>query len=71
MTATVTIQNADSALINALKSVVKLSPSARLKIQKPAKDDFYSEENIRHLKELKRLDDAGMLKFTEHELIEA
>ena len=34
------------------------------------RDDFYSEANIRHLEELKRLDDAGQLKFTKHELIE-
>ncbi len=34
------------------------------------RDDFYSEANIRHLEELKRLDDAGQLKFTKHDLIE-
>ena len=34
------------------------------------RDDFYSEDNIRHLEELKRLDDVGQLKFTKHELIE-
>ena len=27
------------------------------------KDDFYNEANIRHLEELKRLDDEGKLKF--------
>lgn len=27
------------------------------------RDDFYSEANIRHLEELKRLDDAGQLHF--------
>ena len=34
------------------------------------KDDFYNEANIRHLEELKRLDDEGKLKFTKHDLIE-
>ena len=69
MTATVTIQNANQTLIAALKSLVKLSPSARISIKKTLKDDFYSEENIRHLEELKRLDDEGKLKFTQHELV--
>lgn len=27
------------------------------------RDDFYSEANIRHLEELKRLDDVGQLHF--------
>lgn len=27
------------------------------------RDDFYSEANLRHLEELKRLDDAGQLHF--------
>lgn len=70
MTATVTIQNADNALINALKSLVKLSPSAHIKVQKTPKDDFYSEENIHHLEELKRLDDAGKLNFVEKSMEE-
>ena len=70
MTATVTIQNANPTLIAALKSLVKLSPSAHISIKKTLKDDFYSEENIRHLEELKRLDDEGKLKFTQHELVE-
>lgn len=71
MTATVTIQNANKPLIDALKSLVKLSPSARISVKKAAQDDFYNEENIRHLEEMKRLDDEGKLKFTKHDLIEA
>ena len=63
MTATLTIQNANSTLVDAIKSILKLSPSAHLSIKKTAKDDFYSEENIRHLEELKRLDDEGKLHF--------
>ena len=70
MTATVTIQNADKTLVDALKSLVKLSPMANIKIKKTEKDDFYSEENINYLKELKRLENEGKLSFTEHELIE-
>ena len=27
------------------------------------RDDFYSEANLRHLEELKRIDDAGQLHF--------
>lgn len=63
MTATVTIQNANKTLIDAIKSLVKLAPSAHLTVKKTAKDDFYNEENIRHLEELKRLDDEGKLHF--------
>ena len=33
-------------------------------------EDFYSEANIKHLEDLKRLDDKGELKFKVHELIE-
>lgn len=52
-----------------VKTVIK---EERIPFELSAKepDDFYSEANIRHLEELKRLDDAGQLKFTKHELIE-
>lgn len=70
MTSTVTIQNASKTLVDAIKSLVKLSPDAHVSVKKTPKDDFYNEENIRYLKELKRLDDEGKLKFTQHELIE-
>ncbi|MBP3708927.1 MAG: type II toxin-antitoxin system RelB/DinJ family antitoxin [Treponema sp.] len=42
-----------------------------LSAKKIDNDDFYNETNIKHLEELKRLDDAGKLKFTQHELIGA
>ena len=70
MTSTITIQNANKNLVDAIKSLIKLAPSAHLSVKKTPKDDFYNEENIRHLEELKRLDDEGKLKFTKHELIE-
>lgn len=63
MTSTVTIQNASKTLVDAIKSLVKLSPEAHVSVKKTPKDDFYSEENIRYLKELKRLDDEGKLHF--------
>jgi|GEM_PF-4878423 len=63
MTATITIQNANKNLVDVIKSLIKLSPSAHLSVKKTPKDDFYSEENIRHLEELKRLDDEGKLHF--------
>ena len=62
-TATITIQNANKNLVDAIKSLVKLAPSAHLSIKKTPKDEFYSEENIQHLRELKRLDDEGKLHF--------
>lgn len=71
MTATVTIQNADKSLVDALKSLVKLSPAARIKVRRTREDDFFSDGNMRHLAELKRLDDEGRLKFTAHDLAEA
>ena len=71
MTLTLTIQNADNTLFEALKGVIKLSPKARVSVKKSDDDGFYSEANIRHLEELKRLDDEGKLHFTKHELIEA
>ncbi len=63
MTATITIQNANKNLVDVIKSLIKLSPSAHLSVKKTPKDDFYNEENIRHLEELKRLDDEGKLHF--------
>ena len=52
-----------------VKTVIK---EERIPFELSAKDrdDFYSEANIRHLEELKRLDDEGKLKFTKHDLIE-
>ncbi|MBR0032395.1 MAG: hypothetical protein IJP61_08920 [Treponema sp.] len=69
MTLTLTIQNADKNLFDALKGVIKLSPKARVTVKK-SDDDFFSEANIRHLEEMKTLDDEGKLKFTQHDLIE-
>ena len=45
-----------------VKTVIK---EERIPFEFSAKewDDFYSEANIRHLEELKRLDDAGQLHF--------
>ena len=45
-----------------VKTVIK---EERIPFELSAKkpDDFYSEANIRHLEELKRLDDAGQLHF--------
>ena len=71
MTLTMTIQNAGNTLFEALKGVIKLSPKARVSVKKIADDDFYSEANIRHLEELKKLDDEGKLHFVKHELIKA
>lgn len=45
-----------------VKTVIK---EERIPFELSAKepDDFYSEANIRHLEELKRLDDVGQLHF--------
>ncbi|MCR5125472.1 MAG: hypothetical protein K6B43_09795 [Treponema sp.] len=65
MVATLTIQNADNNLLNALKSVIRLHPQARVSVKKTQERDFSDKENIRHLEELKRLDDEGKLHFVE------
>lgn len=44
MTATVTIQNADNALINALKSVIRLYPQARVSVKKTQESIFSAQE---------------------------
>ncbi len=41
MTVSMTIENADDSLLNAIKSVIKLSPQSRVKIQK--KDEFVDQ----------------------------
>lgn len=62
MTTTITIQNSDTSLVEALKSVIKLHPAAKMKVCNK-NDDFYSPSNIRHLEKLKKLDDEGKLNF--------
>lgn len=62
MTATVTIQNADSTLIDIIRNLLGRFPSASLRVEE-RKSGFYGDANIRHLEELKRLDDAGKLNF--------
>lgn len=62
MTTTLTIQNSDKTLIDALKSVIKLHPKAKVSV-KSKNDDFYNEANIRHLEEQKRRIEAGEAHF--------
>ena len=45
-----------------VKTVIKEEKSP-FELSARDRDDFYSEANIRHLEELKRLDDAGQLHF--------
>lgn len=52
-----------------VKSVIR-EEKIPFELSAKEKDGFYSEANIRHLEELKRLDDEGKLKFTKHDLIE-
>jgi len=71
MTYTLTIQNADTSIISALKSVLKLSPKVHFSVKKEKDDGFYNEANIRHLEEMKMLEAEGKLKFTPHDIIKA
>lgn len=52
-----------------VKSVIR-EEKIPFELSAKEQDGFYSEANIRHLEELKRLDDEGKLKFTKHDLIE-
>ena len=63
MTYTITIQNADKTLFDALKGVIKLSPNARVSIKKTEDDGALSKENILHLEKQVRLINEGKAKF--------
>lgn len=59
-----------SAAFNVFVKTVIKEEKIPFELSAKEKDDFYNEANIRHLEELKRLDDEGKLKFTKHDLIE-
>ena len=63
MTVTMTIQNADNNLLNAIKALLRLAPNAHVTMKKSKDDGFYSEENIKYLEDLKKRDDEGKLHF--------
>lgn len=63
MVATFTIQNADTALLDTIKSVIKLSPKAKFSVKQSEDDGFYSEANIRHLEEQVKLYNEGKVKL--------
>ena len=63
MTYTITIQNADTSIISALKSVLKLSPKVHFSVKKEKDDGFFSEANIRHLEEHAQLYREGKAKL--------
>ncbi len=62
MTATVTIQNADNNLINALKSVIRLYPQARVSVKKSPEPRF-SEKDIQEMEEQAKLFEEGKIKL--------
>ena len=52
-----------SAAFNVFVKTVIKEERIPFELSARGRDDFYSEANIRHLEELKRLDDAGQLHF--------
>ena len=62
MTATMTIQNADNTLLNALKSVIKLYPQARVSVKK-SQDSYYSEKDIQEMETQAQLYKDGKAKL--------
>lgn len=52
-----------SAAFNVFVKTVIKEEKIPFELSARDRDDFYSEANIRHLEELKRLDDAGQLHF--------
>ena len=64
MTATVTIQNADNALINALKSVIRLYPQARVSVKK-TQESIFSAQETSEMENDARLYEEGKAKLVE------
>ena len=65
MTTTLTIQNSDKMLIEALTSVIRLHPQAKVTVQSRGGDGFYDEENIRHLEEqVRRINEGKAILVT-------
>ena len=62
MTATMTIQNADNNLLNALKSVIRLYPQARVSVKK-SQESHFSENDIQEMEEQARLFNEGKIKL--------
>ena len=52
-----------SAAFNVFVKTVIKEEGIPFELSARDRDDFYSEANLRHLEELKRLDDAGQLHF--------
>lgn len=52
-----------SAAYNVFTKAVIKNRKIPFEVEASPKDDFYNPENIRHLEEIKKLDDAGKLKF--------
>ena len=62
MVATLTIQNADNNLLNALKSVIRLHPQARVSVKKTQERDF-SDKTVQEMKEQAKLYNEGKVKL--------
>lgn len=62
MIATMTIHNADNNLLDALKSVIKLYPQARVNVKKFQETPF-SEQVIQEMEEQAKLYEEGKAKL--------
>ena len=62
MVATLTIQNADNNLLNALKSVIRLHPQARVSVKKTQERDL-SDKTVQEMKEQAKLYNEGKVKL--------
>lgn len=62
MTATMTIQNADNNLLNALKSVIKLYPQVRVSVKK-SHEAFFNKRDIQEMKNQLKLYEEGKVKL--------
>ena len=57
-----TIQNADNNLLNALKSVIKLYPQARVSVKK-SNEAFFNERDIQEMSNQVKLYEEGNVKL--------
>ena len=62
MIATMTIQNADNNLLNALKSVIKLYPQAKVSVKK-TQESYFTEKDICDMENQAKLYNEGKAKL--------
>lgn len=69
MTANIVLENVDNAVLNAIKSVIKLNPQVKFKINKTkAEQDEPNKETLRAMRDIKN--GVNLQSYTLDELVE-